>query len=415
MEKASSENRLKPRTHYRKGTFAKNVQSLTLSRTLMRKIDERTTPYFQFDLTKINKNIGAVKSLVQPDEMFYAVKCNSLEKVLETVGNAGCGFEINNKNEWLLLERLGLSELPMINSSPISSAEDVRFLYAKGVRMFCFDSKEQVDNLSANAPGADVYVRLFHGNRECRFKLNRLGADFPLAMELVTYARKKKLNPVGVTFHVGSQCRDSESWESAIRQSALLFEAFPCLKILNLGGGFPVRYHQYIPSLNEIGATIQESLDKYFKRRPKIYVEPGRFLVGDSAFTCTSVLQVREGSPISRAVVDMSVFSGFMEILEIKDGFHYRVSGEAVTREGFRRYQLGGPTCAGTDVICNDILLPELYVDFKSPHLSSRIYFANTGAYTLDYIAWDQRSGFNGSRIPRVYFTGEEGDYGMAV
>lgn len=413
MDKTSRDNRWKRNSLDAKNNFTESA--LTLSRKLKRKLDNLTTPYFQFDLTQINRNIAAVKSLIQPDEMFYAVKCNSLDRILKTIGSSECGFEINNKNEWLILDRIGLSQNPLINSSPISSADDVRFLYAKGIRMFCFDSKEQVDSLSVNAPGADVYVRLFHGNRGCRFKLNRLGADFPEAMSLFPYARKKGLNPVGVTFHVGSQCCDPESWESAIRQSALLFEAFPCLKILNLGGGFPVRYQQQIPSLNEIGTTIRESLRRYFKIKPEIYVEPGRFLVGDAAFTCTSVLQVREDFPISRAVVDMSVFSGFMEILEIKDGFHYRVSGESVMQEAFRRYQLGGPTCAGTDILCNDILLPRLYVNFKEPHLSSRIYLANTGAYTLDYIAWHQTSGFNGSRIPRVYFTGEEGSYEMAV
>ncbi len=415
METTSNENRWEKKEARIEKSFLGKRGSLTISRNLFRGIDHRLTPYFQFSLPKIRENIKALASMIQPDSLFYAVKCNSLTRILRTVDSAGCGFEINNKNEWKILDRLGLSNRSLINSSPISSAGDVRFLHARGVQTFCFDSREQVDNLCINAPGVDAYVRLYHGNTGSRFKLNRFGADFAMAMDLIAYAQKKGLNPVGVTFHVGSQCCDAGSWEEAIKKASRLFIAFPFLRILNIGGGFPVMYLKKIPSLKQLGETIHDSLDKYFQRRPEIYVEPGRFIVGDAAFTCASVIQVREEKPVSRAVIDMSVFSGFMEILEISDGFHYPISGEARASGELVRYHLGGPSCAGTDMICRDIMLPRLHVDYRYPHLSSRIYFANTGAYTLDYIARHQKTGFNGSRIPKIFFSGEEENHGMAI
>ncbi|HCY83755.1 MAG TPA: hypothetical protein DHV36_01320 [Desulfobacteraceae bacterium] len=393
----------------------KKAQQIRVSRDLIRRLDHRITPYFQFNLHRITKNIAAVESEVRPDRLFYAVKCNSLPRVLHTVYATGCGFEINNKAEWMHLDRQGLSHAPMINSSPITSAGDIRFLYAKGVRTFCFDSRAQVDNLAVNAPGASAYVRLYHGNTGSRFKLNRLGVDLESALDLIGYAGTRGLKPLGVTFHVGSQCKTPESFRQAIKVAARVFDVFPSLKVLNLGGGFPVAYGQPVPVLSSLGGVIRESLERYFTRRPEVWAEPGRFIVGDAAFTCASVIQVREAAPVSRAVIDMSVFSGFMEILEISDGFHYAVTGDSGRSGDFVRYDIGGPTCAGTDRICADVLLPRLAVNYAKPHLSSRLYFANTGAYTLDYIARHQQAGFNGARIPNIYYAGEGEYHEMAV
>ncbi|MCG8615855.1 MAG: hypothetical protein MI802_06530 [Desulfobacterales bacterium] len=374
-------------------------------------LDWRTTPYFQFDLSKIRENINTLREIVRPDLLFYAVKCNSLPEVLTTIGETGCGFEINNQNEWLILNRLGLARHPIVNSSPISSAQDVGFLFAMGIKRFCFDSAEQIENLRLNAPGAEVYVRLCQSSDGSRFKLDRLGADFDTAVALIALAAKKGLRPVGVTFHVGSQCCDPGNWDTAIKEAAELFRAYPFLQFLNLGGGLPVPYQTPAPDIIALGKTIKAGLDRYFDHRPEIYMEPGRFIVGDAAYTCASVIQVREEKPVSRAVLDMSVFAGFMEILEISDGFHYALRTNAPGREReMIRYDLGGPTCAGTDIICRNIELPRLRVDYQNPRLSSRVYFANTGAYTLDYIARDKDTGFNGARIPKIYFTGERRD-----
>jgi len=102
--------------------------------------------------------------------------------------------------------------------------------------------------------------------------------------------------------------------------------------------------------------------------------------------------------------VDLSVFSGrLIEIIESGDGFRYPVEtteaqGEPVT------YQIGGASCAGTDILVKEVCLPRLRTDHQDERNSSRIYFLNTGAYTLDYIAVGQKAGFNGARLPGVYY-----------
>jgi diaminopimelate decarboxylase len=131
-------------------------------------------------------------------------------------------------------------------------------------------------------------------------------------------------------------------------------------------------------------------------------VEPGRFLVGDTAFAAASVIHVENSAKKLRAIIDLSLFSGLIEILEEGEGFEYPIETDATGPEHI--YQICGPTCAGTDIIVREILLPELRVDYASPEKRSRLYLLNTVAYTLEYIGLRQQAGFNGSANPKVYY-----------
>ncbi|MEF3322081.1 hypothetical protein P0Q23_08935, partial [Campylobacter jejuni] len=61
-----------------------------------------------------------------------------------------------------------------------------------------------------------------------------IGADWPLAgkfgahlvdvPEIVATAARLKADVAGVTFHVGSQCRNPQNWRVAIERSRTVFE-----------------------------------------------------------------------------------------------------------------------------------------------------------------------------------------------
>lgn len=63
------------------------------------------------------------------------------------------------------------------------------------------------------------------------------------APDLLRYARKLRLNIVGVCFHVGSNCLEPAAYKRAISKTRSLFDLGRSLgfhmRILNIGGGFP--------------------------------------------------------------------------------------------------------------------------------------------------------------------------------
>ncbi|MFO7884381.1 MAG: hypothetical protein R6U68_06135 [Desulfobacteraceae bacterium] len=60
---------------------------------------DKPTPFFLFDLDRIKKKIQRINEALGPDQIFYAVKSNSLPEVLATIAEQGCGFEVNNAGE----------------------------------------------------------------------------------------------------------------------------------------------------------------------------------------------------------------------------------------------------------------------------------------------------------------------------
>jgi ornithine decarboxylase len=175
------------------------------------------TPFFLFDLDRVAAKLTMLRETLSPDQVFYAVKCNSLPPILSTLAVSGCGFEANNNEELEKVLATGATVERIINSSPIASAPDVRQMYAAGVRAFAFDAGDQVENLKQNAPEAMCNLRIYTTNEGSAFDLSkRLGVHVEDAPDLLNYAGKSGLAVSGLTFHVGSQCTSLSNWREAI-------------------------------------------------------------------------------------------------------------------------------------------------------------------------------------------------------
>ncbi|HIJ57971.1 MAG TPA: hypothetical protein HPQ03_17880 [Deltaproteobacteria bacterium] len=247
------------------------------------------TPFFLFDLDSVTAKLTMLRDALSPDQVYYAVKCNSLPPILSTLEAAGCGFEANNADELKKVLDIGVLPERIINSSPIAAARDVRQMYAAGVRTFAFDAGDQVDNLKQNTPGAWCTLRIYTTNEGSAFDLSkRLGVHVEDAPDLLNYAEKTGLAVGGLTFHVGSQCTSISNWRAALLACGDLFRSYPDLRTLNIGGGFPVCYNGAVPTIAEIGAEIRAVIADTFDPPPEIHVEPGRFIVRDAALTCAA-------------------------------------------------------------------------------------------------------------------------------
>jgi len=361
------------------------MDTKSLPDNILEQIAGFKTPFFLFNLDKILCNINRLRDSINPDQISFALKSNSLSPVLEAISRHGCGFEANNLTEYEKAINAGALPSTIINSSPIAPAADVIEMYAKGVTYFTFDSKDQVQNLKINAPAAKAVMRIASTNEGSRFDLSRnMGVQQNSAVELLRYAKASGLYIYGLTFHVGSQCLSPSNWRAGIVQCANLFEQFSELEMINIGGGFPVCYNGPVPDITSIARIINQSIHDHFVNRPIIYVEPGRFIIGDCALACGSATNIRDHNSVSRVTVDLSVFGGLIELIEIGDGFQYPI--ETTANGEMRSYRIIGATCAGTDVIAEEVQLPRLEVDHRALGNSSRVYLLNTGAYSLEYV-----------------------------
>ena len=86
------------------------------------------------------------------------------------------------------------------------------------------------------------------------------------------------------------------------------------LEMLNIGGGFPARYGDPVPTIEQIGTAVTRRLDEHLPYRPAlIAAEPGRHLVAETAVMAATVLGREERDGEEWLYLDVGAYNGLME------------------------------------------------------------------------------------------------------
>jgi len=365
-----------------------------------RALEVTKTPFLLFDLSVVEKKFLEMKAVLKGADIYYAVKANSHPRILSLLAKLGCNFDVASKGEIEKLLALGISGKRMSFGNTIKKEEDIAFAYKNGIRLFAVDSEMEIEKVAISAPGSRIFVRIATDGSDADWPLSRkFGTDPDHALDLLFYAAKMKLIPAGVSFHVGSQNLNPESWRKAIFVAGKIFKKAMRsglnLFLLNVGGGFPVQHRKPIPSMEEIGRVIEEAIDEnlWFVHGLKLISEPGRYMVGEAGWLVTKVLLKSERNGEKWVYLDAGVFHGLAETMQ---NFEYEVRVLGKENDELEEYHLAGPTCDSVDVIYDRILLP------KTITLNDLVCFVNAGAYTVEYNTY-----FNGIEPPKMVFVEE--------
>ena len=287
--------------------------------------ERRPTPYLVVDLDVVADNYRKLKDAVPQAGIYYAIKANPAPEVLGVLAKLGSSFDTASVNEIDMALRSGVSADRISYGNTIKKKADIAAAYARGVRLFAFDSQAELDKLAQAAPGARVFCRILTSGEGADWPLSRkFGCDPEMARELLISAASKGVVPHGVSFHVGSQMKNVDAWDAAVAQAAWVFreceDAGVQLNMLNMGGGFPTKYRKDIPAMGSYGEAIHAALAKHFGNRvPEIIVEPGRQMVGNSGVIDTEVVLVsRKSKKDARRWVflDIGKFGGLAETMD---------------------------------------------------------------------------------------------------
>jgi len=362
-------------------------------------VSHYSNPFFLFDLDRVRSKYESISSAFRGSSIYYAVKANNHRQVLSTLMEVGCRFEVGSKHEAELLFEMGAEPGDMVFSAPVKLPSHIRDTFRRGVDFYVFDSEEELNKLAVLAPHSRVLVRLAVSNEGSMFPLSlKFGAPPEDAIALMRRAGEMNLDPCGVAFHVGSQCKRKETWREAMEDAAGVWRALEQdglrLRYLNIGGGFPIQYADEVPSIEEIAHEVRKVQLAKFPAGIELVLEPGRYLVGDAAMLVTTVIGKAQRGEENWLFLDVGAFHGLMESLQVKGEFPYRVKAARKSVKQ-QKYVLTGPTCDPDDTIMNEVWLPEVVVGDK-------LYIMNTGAYSFVYA-----SNFHGFSAPEVRFISE--------
>lgn len=370
------------------------VSKTTLFKALQYLDNEKiVTPFLLIDSEKVKEKVALIGRHIKNAKLFYAVKANPDIKVIKFLNKLKTGFEIASEGELELLSSIGVEASRVISSNPVKSLKFLKLAASYGVDRFSFDSVDEADKLMKYIPGCSVYIRLSVPNEGSEWPLSKkFGVELDNALELLLYAGERGLKPAGITFHVGSQCTNVYSWNIALDKAKALWDMAGKkglkLKLLNIGGGYPINYTKNVVGIEAIERNINTLIYERFPEDIDIYIEPGRAVVGDAGIFVSTVIGKAKREDEEWLYIDVGVFNGLMESV---GGIKYSYIVESNKQVRSRKlWTLAGPSCDSFDVIDKNVLLPE-------PEVGNLILILSSGAYTISYA-----SEFNGFSIPKT-------------
>jgi ornithine decarboxylase len=394
--------------------------------------------FYVFDLSSLVDRFTVWQRCMQRARPYYAVKCNSDPLLVRTLAALGCGFDCASKAEIEAVRGMVDAREDIIYANPCKTKNYIRHATDVGVRMMTFDSEDEVKKIAQLAPDAQLIMRINVSDptAQCRLSV-KFGVDpDERADALLRVARTHNVAVVGISFHVGSGCRDATAFARAIEHARRLFDVGTAMghqmTILDLGGGFP---GDDDAKFERMAGIINSALDKHFPDSPDsvlagvtIIAEPGRYFAA-AAFSLQTTIMARTRCSAERITGDHAdantdgymyymndgVYGSFNCIIYDHSVVNARVLFAKVSASNLcaRAHSmqdahadsttcasLWGPTCDGLDLVVPSCRLPIL-------DEGDWLAFDNMGAYTLS-----AGCEFNGFPRPAVnYFVRQKDVY----
>lgn len=333
------------------------------------------TPLLVLSLEQVKANYQYLLEHLPGVNVYYAVKSNPDNRLVQQLIELGCCFDVASDGEMLQMADLGVEPDRIIYANPIKTANGLAVARQTGVHKFTYDSEAEISRIANAIPGGSVLLRVRVDNPKALVDLNKkFGAHPDEAMALLRTARATGLDVAGLCFHVGSQSTSAEAYLDAMKICRRIFDAAIAegfnMRILDIGGGFP------IPTLTEkidvaaMLATISKGLQEYFAGT-EIWAEPGRFICGTTVNLITRVIGAQVRNNQQWYFLDEGLYGTFSGV--IFDHWDFELETFKTGKQIAATF--AGPSCDSLDIMFRDKITVPLAID-------DIILVPNCGAYT---------------------------------
>ncbi|MCB5177694.1 diaminopimelate decarboxylase [Microvirga lenta] len=292
---------------------------------LRRLADEVGTPFYCYSSATLERHYRVfAEAFADTDALVcYAMKANSNQAVLKTLGRLGAGMDIVSEGELRRALAAGIPGQRIVFSGVGKTKAEMAFALDSGILCFNVESEPELEALSEVAASkglrAPVSIRVnpdvdakTHKKISTGKSENKFGIPIARAREVYDRAaRLKGIEVTGVDMHIGSQITDLQPFDNA---TALLAElardlmaAGHKLHHIDLGGGLGVPYRED----NEPPPDPQ-AYAQIIKRHTqglglKLVFEMGRMIAGNAGILVTQVVYVKEGAGKTFVIVDAAM------------------------------------------------------------------------------------------------------------
>lgn len=282
------------------------------------------TPLMVMDEDRVRQNFRVYRDAMKQyfggaSRPLFASKALSCKYIYRLAGEESVGIDLVSSGELYTAVAAGFDVREAFFHGNNKTDGDIAYAMDCGVGHFVVDNLTELDRIDEEAERRGVtqavLLRLSPGidpHTHAAITTGQVDSKFGIAIETgqadeaVAYTlNKKHIRLDGFHCHIGSQIFDITPFCDA----AKLMIAYVAgvknkfgyeTEILNLGGGFGVRYIKSQPILDyadfirRIAAFIDEEVARSGIKKPTILMEPGRSIVADSCLTLYTVGGTKE-------------------------------------------------------------------------------------------------------------------------
>lgn len=310
-------------------------------------------------------------------DIHYAMKANHNREILKAVKNSGCGVDIVSGGELNWALDCGFTADEIVFSGVGKTSTEIQLAVEKQIKQINVESPQELERIGRIAlelgKTANVAFRMnpdvdadTHPYIKTGFRDNKFGMDesfLPALLEILS-RYKKQLNLRGLTLHIGSQIKNTQSIFDAIKKTLPLIHHLRQLgynlETFDIGGGLGVDYEssnteEELNRVDEFGPRVLSVLKD---QKLRILVEPGRAVVARAGILIGEVQYIKKTPFKNFAILN----TGMHHLMRpcLYEAFHRIEPVVQDLNTNKLLYDIVGPICESSDVVGFDRSLPVL-------------------------------------------------------
>jgi len=382
------------------------------------------TPLYIYDVNHLKKNMDGYLNYFKSDEfdteVLYASKAFSIKEVIRIAKEKGMSLDCVSMGELVTAKSVEFNFNKIYFHGNNKTKEELEYAIGNNVGIIVVDNYMELERIEEIAnyrkKNVNVIVRINSGvsahthkfivtaHIDSKFGVLYKSEEYNKIIDLCNKSEFIKFR--GFHSHIGSQIFDLEAFRAALVKLIGYAKDFDEPLILNIGGGFGVKYtNEDSPIPFDVVSetlikTAHEELHKENLKIAKLCIEPGRSIVAECGYTLYEIGYLKETPNKEYYFIDGGMTDNIRPAL-----YQAKYDADIVGKENAiknHKVTIAGKCCESGDLIIEDIMLPEA----KSGDL---LITYTTGAY-----GYSMSSNYNKALIPAVVFV-EDGKDKLVV
>ncbi len=338
---------------------------------------EYDTPLYLLSEKRIRDNYdrlyGTLVNNYKYVRIYYAAKANTNLNVLRIMHQQGAYLDTVSPGEVFLALSAGFTPDRLLFTGTSVRNDELKMLADANITINV-DSQSEMDRLLKISVPQILSVRVnpevgagHHSHCITAGPDSKFGLWEEEVIQAYAIAQRARVGRFGIHMHIGSGVLEPEPYAAAVEKLLKIAkrvheEVGIDFEFIDIGGGLGIPYNPEEKDLDlsefssKVVSMFKAKVKEYGLGKPFLFVEPGRYLVGDASILLTSVNTVKV-TPSHKYV---GVDAGFHTLLRpaMYGSYHPILVANKLDATDKDIFDVAGPICESGDLLAKDRELP---------------------------------------------------------